>query len=209
MVRTMSTANLFSQSSRAASRAPLACLLLLVACTRNPETKSVDPAPQATAEAVLAEPQQPPAAPPPVNEPVHAEPTAPLADPTPTAAPAPDSAATPSPERALFDIIVRLVKEPAALAELAPDAKIEIHGVKDVKKHKITDAKAELGWLFDEEHAQFAPPGTRLIDIQGTAIRCDATALTCKVGYGGGETDFTFARHADKVVLSKVLSQLN
>jgi hypothetical protein len=78
-----------------------------------------------------------------------------------------------------------------------------------VKKHKITDAKAELGWLFDKEHAEFAPPVTRLIDIRGTAIRCDATALTCKVGYGGGETDFTFARRGDKVLLTKVLSQLN
>jgi hypothetical protein len=124
-------------------------------------------------------------------------------------APATPGAAEPSPERALFDIIVRLVEEPTALAELAPKAKIEIYGVKDVDKHAIKDAKAELGFLFEKEHVQFAPPGTRLIDIRGSTVRCNAKELTCRASYGGGQTDFTFARQNEKVVLKSVISQLN
>lgn len=52
--------------------------------------------------------------------------------------------------------------------------------------------------------AQFAPPGVRSSDIRGTAIKCDATALTRKVGYGGSETDCTFARQGDKTVLTRL-----
>lgn len=206
MAKTMRTSSFAPCMFRAACRAQLVSLAVLAACTRSPDAKGVEPAPQATSAAVAVQPE-PAAVPSPANEPAKVEPAAPAPEPAPAAAPAAEAA--PSPERALFDIIERLVKEPTALAELAPNAKIQIYGVKDVKKHKITDAKAELGWLFDEEHAVFAPPGVRLIDIRGTAIKCDASALTCKVGYGGGETSFTFARQGEKVVLAEVISQLN
>jgi hypothetical protein len=179
--------------------------MLLAACTSSSEAKRAEPEPAAD-RGPAYEPSE--ALPAPAPEPAQPAPNAPAAPAAP-AAPTTPGAAEPSPERALYDIIVRLVDEPTALAELAPKAKIEIYGVKDVDKHAIKDAKAELGWLFEKEHVQFAPPGTRLIDIRGSSLKCNAKELTCRASYGGGQTDFTFAHGKDKVVLTKVISQLN
>jgi hypothetical protein len=184
----------------------LASLVLLTACTRSPESKSAEPAQSAVsakAEAVAAEPSAP-APEPAVAAPAPVEPT-----PAPAPAAAPAGAPIPEAERALFDILVRLVKEPAAIAELAPKAKFEDYGTKGLVKRPITDAKADFGFVFDELHAGLVTSATSAKDYPSTPIECDAQKLSCQASYGGGQMDFAFARQGDKVVLTKVLKQLN
>jgi hypothetical protein len=178
-------------------------VLLLAACKGGTDSNGSAPVPPAQAEAARpAQPQTPAPAP---SARTSAPPRAGDASGATGSAPVPAAA----PERALFDVIQRLVEEPSSLAELAPDAQVEDQGERGAKKHKLTDAKSDFGFLFADEHVQFAPPGTRLIDIRGTAMRCNAEALTCEVGYGGGETKFSFARLGGKTVLAHVLSQPN
>jgi hypothetical protein len=193
---------------RPSSAARLAPLMLLAACTRSPESKSAEPAQSAVsakAEAV-AEPSAP------TPEPAVQAVPAP-ATPTPAAAPAPAAAppGTPIPEaeHALFDVLVRLVNEPAAISELAPKAKFEDYGTKGLVKRPIKDAKADFGFVFDELHAALITAATPAKDYPSTPIECDAKKLSCQASYGGGQTDFLFAREGDKVVLTKVIKQLN
>lgn len=181
---------------------------MLAGCTRAPDSKSVDPPHVAavTAEPGFAQVQAHKPAQGAAIETATAEGTPPPAVPPTSAAQAPASA---DPARALFDIIVRLVNEPGARQELAPEAKYEDYGVKDVVKRPLKDAKADLGWLFETEHAEYLPPGKSSLDVRGAVVECDATKLTCSASFGGGQMDFTFARQGDKVVLTEVMKQLN
>lgn len=182
-------------------------VVLAAGCTRSPEPKSTEPAQAAVAakdEAIAPEPTAPTPAPEAVSAPAQ-----PASAPTPAAAAAPAGASIPEAERALYDILVRLVNEPAALTTLAPKAKFEDHGTKGVVKHPITDAKADFGFVFNELHASLVTAATPAKDYPSTPIECDAAKLSCQASYGGGQTDFSFTRQGDAVVLTKVLKQLN
>lgn len=95
------------------------CALLIAACSRT-EARGAEPA-----KPSVAEPAPVPVASPPPQPQPQAEPTPiPTAQPSaqPSAQAAAPGAPIPEEERALFNIIERLVREPGSLSELAPKA---------------------------------------------------------------------------------------
>lgn len=130
------------------------------------------------------------------------------AEPAPSAkvAPALSATAIPTEERQLFELVMRLINEPASLQELAPNATVVIHGDKKDVKRPFRDAKEELGWIVEQD-VQLITATTSADEMKSsTTMRCDGQKLTCTISEGGGQTDLQFARQgADKhIVLTRV-----
>lgn len=123
--------------------------------------------------------------------------------PAPTAqSTAPRSASISAEERNLYEIVLRLARDPAAQATLAPAARIVFHGEEEVSE-PLTNAQEELGWIAEAHPlliASAAPPA----DSDQTSMRCIPSELRCVIEQSGGETVLRFKNHEQRIVLSEI-----
>lgn len=159
--------------------------------------------PAAPREVEVARPSSVPTA---TREPArNAEAATALATPGP---PLPATTESPSPaaliaeaERELYQIIMRLAREPGARAELASNAKLVFHGSRESRR-PLKDAHAELAWLADG-HVPLVAANESAAELDSSMI-CDPAALRCVVSEPGGETIFKFRRKGRSVQLIEV-----
>jgi hypothetical protein len=96
-------------------------------------------------------------------------------------------------ERSLFDILMRLAKDPSALAQLAPKARLVFHSSDgETYRSSIKDPQQEFGWIAQ---AQVLLVPFAATEAEGELVaRCSPNKLRCEIDQPGGVTHYSFAR---------------
>jgi hypothetical protein len=130
----------------------------------------------------------------------------------------PRDQATPPSDRALFEILVRLAREPGARAELAPRVESVHEPMEGADPDDVVARGAPVRELVADPGQLIARYGPMVFldraaaadddgadaedgDDERVSCACDAQRLTCTVYQSGGTAEFRFVREGERVIL--------
>jgi hypothetical protein len=130
------------------------------------------------------------------------------ADPPPEVDPPPEeSDFVVASDRDLYRLVERLLDEPDAQTELAPELDGLHHGETDVTR-PIPNAASELSWLRGAHYVTHEELEAGEADRFETVVTCTLDRLRCHIIQAGGLTQLHFERDADgSVTLRRIESE--